>query len=194
VVRLVHAPPRRAAGERLVRREEPAAELTIDHLRALRVLGLPHGASPEEIKVAWRDLAKVWHPDRFPADERLRNKAGDNLKRINEAYEALRDYDPAESPRFGARIRNSVSIVLGMGELGEMPPDATPPRGVPLAPTGPIGLRHSLRILGLGTIRPTGERTAVDPPSRGRRAARLALLATLLAAAIVLLVLDLRKR
>ena len=70
----------------------------MDTLRALRVLGLPPGSGPEEIKTAWRDLARVWHPDRFTHDERLQKKAGDNLQRINEAYEALRDYDPTVRP------------------------------------------------------------------------------------------------
>ncbi|MDP3773591.1 MAG: J domain-containing protein [Gemmatimonadales bacterium] len=54
--------------------------------RAYRVLGLLPGKSPEEVKRAYRDLAQVWHPDRFPADSRLAKKAENNLKRINEAY------------------------------------------------------------------------------------------------------------
>ncbi len=174
----------------MVRGEEPAAELTIDHLRALRVLGLPRGASPEEIKTAWRDLAKVWHPDRFPNDERLRLKAGENLKRINEANESLRDYDPAEQPRISARIRASVSTVLGMGEIGE-PPRAA---GVPIPATGPIGVRRSRRILGLGTVRATGEMEAIAGPGRlGRVLAVLALLAAL-AGAIVLYLMYGRPR
>ena len=144
----------------MVRGEEPAAELTIDPLRALRVLGLPPGASANEIKSAWRDLAKVWHPDRFQHDERLRQKAGDNLGRINEAYESLRDYNPGVQPRLAARMRASVAMILGMGELGEPPPEpprAADPARAGFAPTAPIGLRHSLRVLGLGTRRETGE-------------------------------------
>ena len=137
----------------------------MDHLRALRILGLPPGASPDDIRSAWRDLAKVWHPDRFAHDERLRQKAGDNLGRINEAYETLRNYDPAATPRMAARVRESVAIILGMGELGEPPPSPSdPPRGPGAAPgpamvpRGPIGLRRSLKVLGLGRAR-TGEET-----------------------------------
>jgi DnaJ domain len=52
-----------------------------------RVLGLQKGASKTEIKQAYRDLAKIWHPDRLSAgDERLRRKAEAKLKEINEAY------------------------------------------------------------------------------------------------------------
>lgn len=50
------------------------------------VLGLSTGASAEELKVAYRDLAKVWHPDRFVHDPRLQAKAQEKLKAINEAY------------------------------------------------------------------------------------------------------------
>jgi len=128
----------------------------MDTLRALRILGLPPSATAAEIKDSWRDLAKVWHPDRFVHDERLRRKAGDNLQRINEAHEALRDYDPAKTPRLASRVRESVAIILGMGELGDPPP--APTAALPFAaPSGPIGLRRSLRVLGLGLRRSTGE-------------------------------------
>ncbi|MFI5279576.1 MAG: DnaJ domain-containing protein [Gemmatimonadales bacterium] len=151
------------------------------------MLGLPHGAAPEDIKIAWRDLAKVWHPDRFAHDERLRGKAGENLKRINEAYESLRDYDPAMQPRISSRIRESVSIVLGMGELGE--PPAAGAAGGTIVPTGPIGMRRSLRILGLGTLRATGEGRAIDPARRGLLFLVIALLTALLGLAVYFFVL-----
>jgi len=54
------------------------------------LLGLNPGASPEDLKVAYRDLAKVWHPDRFLHDPRLQEKAQEKLKEINEAYDQLR--------------------------------------------------------------------------------------------------------
>lgn len=53
------------------------------------VLGVAEGASAQELKVAYRDLAKVWHPDRFTHDPRLQQKAQEKLKEINEAYEQL---------------------------------------------------------------------------------------------------------
>jgi hypothetical protein len=52
-----------------------------------RALGLQTGATKAEVKQAYRDLAKIWHPDRLnPDDERLRRKAEAKLKEINEAY------------------------------------------------------------------------------------------------------------
>jgi hypothetical protein len=57
--------------------------------RAYDVLGVKPGVSDRELKAAHRDLAKVWHPDRFLSDPRLQEKAQKKLKEINEAYEQL---------------------------------------------------------------------------------------------------------
>lgn len=57
--------------------------------RAYEVLGVKPGVSDRELKAAHRDLAKVWHPDRFVHDPRLQQKAQEKLKEINEAYEQL---------------------------------------------------------------------------------------------------------
>jgi hypothetical protein len=56
---------------------------------ALDVLALRPGATPVEIKEAYRDMVKVWHPDRFGSDPRLRQKAEEKLKQINKAYQVL---------------------------------------------------------------------------------------------------------
>ncbi len=53
------------------------------------VLGLKPGASKDEIREAYRDLVKVWHPDRFAHDPVFQKKAQENLKQINKAYEEL---------------------------------------------------------------------------------------------------------
>src|SRR5215217_6709356 len=53
------------------------------------MLGVKPGVSISELKAAHRDLAKVWHPDRFLHDPRLQEKAQEKLKEINEAYELV---------------------------------------------------------------------------------------------------------
>lgn len=71
---------------------------------ALDVLALRPGATPSEIKEAYRDLVKVWHPDRFGNDLRLREKAELQLKLINEAYRALQtNSGRASAPSAGAK-------------------------------------------------------------------------------------------
>jgi curved DNA-binding protein CbpA len=65
---------------------------------ALVVFGLTRDATPAEIKDAYRVLAKVWHPDRFQGDERMRLAAEEKLKEINAAYQLLTT-TPADGPR-----------------------------------------------------------------------------------------------
>jgi Flp pilus assembly protein TadB len=55
-----------------------------------RILELDPSASDEAVKRACRDLTKVWHPDRFGDDPRLRQKAEEKLKTILQAYETIR--------------------------------------------------------------------------------------------------------
>lgn len=66
----------------------------MDVHRAYKVLGLLPGTSKEEVRGAYRDLVQVWHPDRYSHNERLQQKAQRNLKRINEAFEILKEYEP----------------------------------------------------------------------------------------------------
>ena len=72
-----------------------------DLSKAYELLGVKPGVSPRELKAAHRDLAKVWHPDRFVHDPRLQEKAQEKLKEINEAYDLLisgKTPRPAPSP------------------------------------------------------------------------------------------------
>ena len=58
-----------------------------------KVLGLSPGASDDEIKKAYRTLAKRYHPDANPGDKTAEQK----MKEINAAYDMLinHKYDPA---------------------------------------------------------------------------------------------------
>ncbi len=53
-----------------------------------KVLGVSENASQEEIRTAYLELVKKYHPDKY-TDNPLKELAGEKLKEINQAYEAL---------------------------------------------------------------------------------------------------------
>ncbi len=52
------------------------------------VLGVPKNATQEEIKAAYRKLAKQYHPDRYVGNP-LADLAAEKFKEINEAFDTL---------------------------------------------------------------------------------------------------------
>src|SRR5262245_24980163 len=63
-----------------------------------RTLEVEPGSSIEEIRQAYRDQTKIWHPDRFSNDIRLQKKAEEKIKQINLAYQRLCGVRPYELP------------------------------------------------------------------------------------------------
>jgi DnaJ-class molecular chaperone len=61
----------------------------MDYKDYYKVLGVSKGASADDIKKAFRKLARKYHPDVNPGDK----KAEEKFKEINEAYEVLSDPD-----------------------------------------------------------------------------------------------------
>ena len=62
------------------------------------VLGLKKGASEDEIKKAFKSMARKYHPDLHPDDK----EAAEKFKKINEAYEVLSDSEKrARYDQFG---------------------------------------------------------------------------------------------
>jgi len=78
------------------------------------VLGVPRTASADEIKKAYRQLARKHHPDLHPAAER--GRAAERFKEINEAYEVLTD--PGKRAKYDA-----------LGPNWKTGADFTPPTG-----------------------------------------------------------------
>src|SRR4051794_41954742 len=82
-----------------------------------QALGVSRKASDEEIKRAYRKLAREYHPDRNPDDE----KAEERFKDIQQAYDTLSD--PEKRKQYDAG-----GLFAGVGGAGSGPLGA---RGFP---------------------------------------------------------------
>ena len=78
------------------------------------VLGVTRGASDDEIKKAYRALAKKYHPDNF-TDEGQRARAEEKMKEINAAYERIQKGDTSSG---GYRSSYSYSGPRSSGGTG----------------------------------------------------------------------------
>ena len=84
---------------------------------AYRLLEIDHDAPLEAVKRAYRDMVKVWHPDRFPHDERLRARATAKTAELNEAFQLVcaylksaEDQQEAHPPRDASRTEPNVEL------------------------------------------------------------------------------------
>jgi uncharacterized membrane protein YgcG len=69
----------------------------MDVKRYLEILELSPDASMDDLNQAYRDLVNIWHPDRLGHNPRLKKKAEEKLKELNQAYEALKPVLSSES-------------------------------------------------------------------------------------------------
>ena len=64
----------------------------MDNKDLYSILGVSKGASDAEIKSAYRNLAKQYHPDKFSnASESEKKNAEEKMKDVNHAYSVLSD-------------------------------------------------------------------------------------------------------
>ncbi len=85
------------------------------------VLGVKEDANDEEIKAAYRELVKKYHPDKYQ-DNPLADLAEEKLREVNEAYDMLKNKGATGStgrprdPQFDAIRREIDSGNLGAAE------------------------------------------------------------------------------
>lgn len=90
------------------------------------VLGVSRDATQEEIKKAYRKLAKQYHPDNY-ANNPLADLAAEKFKEINEAYEQLSDgrqqnggYQQSDSRSGGYRTGQAGRQTGGAGNFAQI--------------------------------------------------------------------------
>lgn len=87
-----------------------------------QLLDVSPDCTMEELKRAHKDLAQVWHPDRFGTNEELQKKALGKIQEINSAYDQILEYrtkerepassDTSQTSKFSRTVtgRDSVRI------------------------------------------------------------------------------------
>lgn len=136
-------------------------------------LGIARGASQDEVRKAFRKLAKQYHPDKNPGDD----KAEERFKRISAAFDILGDEDKRkkfDSGQIDADGREQFHGFRGQGGRGE---------GSPFGPGSQQGFRGNFEGVDLDEIfsmfggggfggqggpgGPGRGRSAPPPPPRG---------------------------
>ena len=80
--------------------------------QCLKILELENPGSFQDAKRAYKDLVRVWHPDRFQSNPRLKQKAEQKLREINLAFKFLRDYMESKH--------------AGVAPVSQIPPRSSP--------------------------------------------------------------------
>ncbi len=121
----------------------------------LLILGLEKGYSDEQLKIAYRNSALVWHPDRFKnQNEGLKKRAEKEMKQVNEAFQSLKSNrfsypqqysTPTSQPSPPPPPRPSAPP--------QRPPSTTTPSSRPSSPP-PTSPRYSVN--GQKTVKPAG--------------------------------------
>src|SRR5437870_5560709 len=127
-----------------------------------KVLGVSKNASADDIKKAFRKLARKYHPDVNPGDKRSEGK----FKEINEAYEVLSDSDKRRKydtlgpnwmdqfgPNFGTGTRRTYNYGGRSSQYGFDPGNSSFSdffetlfgRASPMGGTGTRGMYNDLR-------------------------------------------------
>jgi molecular chaperone DnaJ len=165
------------------RRSADRPSLTIigvPHRSHYDVLGIDRQASSDEIRRAYRDLARRLHPDRLHSDSAVADpggaRNGRDMAAVNEAYRVLSDpgrrvvYDRSLDRSLDQDGAGRSSTGSAAGPSVWPDPDAAPPpapRHTPLSPAGParVPWRMMTIVAIMGSLLVLVSSTFNDPPA-----------------------------
>jgi hypothetical protein len=84
---------------------------------ALRLLGLSEDATEEDIRLAYKEMAQILHPDKYADNKRLAERATEQFKHVNEAREMLLGKNTS-ARRGAARTRSASGATRGKTGAG----------------------------------------------------------------------------
>jgi DnaJ-class molecular chaperone len=105
--------------------------------RSYKALDLKADAPIDEVRKAYKDMVRVWHPDRFGDNPRLRAKANEKLKEINLAYGEIKK-------SLAKDINKHSDIAKPAQKKGEVHVDHKPPLFEKKKLLTPLSAFHSL--------------------------------------------------
>lgn len=82
----------------------------MNRTEALRILGLDDDATPDDIKTAYKETVQILHPDRFASNKKLQDRATEQFKNLQEAYDYLTS---GRGARAAARSGGAASSAAG---------------------------------------------------------------------------------
>ena len=81
----------------------------VNRTEAFNILGLDDDASAADIKSAYRECVQILHPDRFANNKKLQDRATEQFKRLQDAYDYLNSASGSKQSRSSARPRQAYS-------------------------------------------------------------------------------------
>jgi tetratricopeptide (TPR) repeat protein len=119
------------------------ASFSADLSECYRILGLTPQATLEEVKSAYRQLVKQYHPDRNPGDR----QAADRFIQINQAYEILLEAWETGSPMAASERDQPASAHPTSGVRAKVHVKRTTPRSPSLTPEQERLKQRSLELI-----------------------------------------------
>lgn len=81
----------------------------VNRIEALNIIGLDDDATAQDIKTAYKECVQILHPDRFAGNKKLQERATEQFKRLQDAYEFLQSGRGAKGSSASSRASRSVS-------------------------------------------------------------------------------------